>query len=82
MFMLLEKEFSLKATTRTGQRRLLKNDGKMEHMVQLLLKYPLALCSIKVQTFACFKLFQKFGATRYHPLQLTHSCRMLSLHFN
>ncbi|OAQ35756.1 hypothetical protein K457DRAFT_12974 [Linnemannia elongata AG-77] len=46
MFMLLE-EFSLKATTRTGQRRLLKNDGKMEHMVQLLLKYPLALCSIK-----------------------------------
>ncbi|KAH7044314.1 hypothetical protein BKA57DRAFT_538243 [Linnemannia elongata] len=47
MFMLLEKEFSLKATTRAGQRRLLKNDGKMEHMVQLLLKYPLALCSIK-----------------------------------
>ncbi|KAF8944624.1 hypothetical protein BGZ47_003994 [Haplosporangium gracile] len=47
MFMLLDKEFSLGATAGIGQRCLLNNDGKMDRVIQLFLKYPVALSSLK-----------------------------------
>ncbi|KAF9142227.1 hypothetical protein BG015_000999 [Linnemannia schmuckeri] len=47
MFMLLEKEFSLGVTAGIGQRRLLSNDSKMDRVIQLFLKCPVALSSIK-----------------------------------
>lgn len=59
MFMLLEKEFSLKATTVTGKQQLLIYDSKMERMAQLLLKYTVALCSIKVRILRCLNIVPK-----------------------
>jgi hypothetical protein len=47
--MLLEKDFSFDTQADIGQRRLLDVDANLERVTQLVLKYPVALCSIKVR---------------------------------